>query len=273
MEKLAVLKDILSGMESVLVAYSGGVDSTLLVKVSKDVLQDHVVAVTAQSETYPAREVKAAKEFAGIIGIKHIIINTKELENEDFAANSAQRCYYCKSELFTKLNELAREHGLNYVADGSNYDDTKDFRPGAKAACELGVRSPLKEAGFRKQEIRILSKELNLPSWNKPSYPCLSSRFPYGSRITSQELIRVNQAEELLATFGFSQLRLRVHGAVARIEVPQEEIPLLFGPGISEKVMSELKRIGYAYITVDLQGYRMGSMNETLKTKVGMEFE
>ncbi|MFC1698584.1 ATP-dependent sacrificial sulfur transferase LarE [Candidatus Omnitrophota bacterium] len=266
MEKLAVLKNILLSMESVLVAYSGGVDSTLLVKVAKDVLLDNVLAVTAQSETYPAREVKAAKEYAGIIGVKHIIINTSELNNEDFAANSPQRCYYCKSELFAKLNELAKKYGIKYVADGSNYDDTKDFRPGAKAAAELSVRSPLKEAGFTKQEIRILSKELNLPSWDKPAFPCLSSRFPYGNRITSPELIRVDQAEELLSTLGFSQLRVRVHGAIARIEVPKEEIPLFFGSGISEKAVAELKKLGYAYITVDLEGYRMGSMNETLKS-------
>lgn len=266
-EKLEALRKILCPMESILVAYSGGVDSTFLLKVAKDLLQNNVIAVTARSETYPAREINLAKEYAKIIGVRHIIIDTKELDNEDFVSNSPQRCYYCKRELFSKLTELAKEYRLNYVADGSNFNDINDFRPGIKAASELGVRSPLKEARFTKQEIRILSKEFNLPSWDKPSFSCLATRFPYGTKITPRELSRVEKAEELLSGFGFGQLRMRVHGSMARIEVLKEEIPLFFRKGISERLVAGLKEIGYTYITVDLEGYRTGSMNKPLRKR------
>ena len=263
--KLESLKSILSKMGSLLIAYSGGVDSTFLLKVTSDVLGDRVMAVTASSETYPPRELEEAKENVKMLGVKHVIIKTNELDDENFVSNPPERCYYCKKELFSKLTELAKQYELNHVADGSNYDDLGDFRPGMRAASQFEVRSPLKEAMLTKEEIRTLSKNLDLPTWDKPSQPCLSTRFPYGAEITREKLSRVGCAEEFLAGFGIKQLRVRVHGDIARIEVPRGEIHILLDEDISRKIVSKFKTLGYTYVTLDIEGYRMGSMNEPLK--------
>jgi uncharacterized protein len=263
--KLKSLKKILADMQSVLVAYSGGTDSTFLLKVASNVLGDKAIAVTACSETYTPRELHEAKKNAESIGVKHVVVYTNELDDPNFSSNSPERCYYCKTELFTKLFALAKEHGLNYVIDGSNCDDEKDFRPGMRAAAEFHVRSPLKEAGFTKDEIRALSKEMNLPTWDKPPLPCLSSRFPYGTQITREKVSRVARAEEFLADLGIRQLRVRDHDNIARIEVPHADMPMFLDEKISKKIMEKFKALGYAYVTLDLQGYRMGSMNEPLK--------
>ncbi len=263
--KLESLKNILSEMGSMLIAYSGGVDSTFLLKVASSVLGDRVIAVTASSETYPPRELEEAKEMAKMLGVKQVIINTCELDNEKFASNPPERCYYCKTELFSKLMGLAKQYKLKYVADGSNYDDLNDFRPGLKAVSEFGVRSPLREAMLTKEDIRTLSKEMNLPTWDKPPQPCLSTRFPYGDKITREGLSRVELAEEFLAGFGIKQLRVRVHGDIARIEVSREDMPLFIDKDISQKIVDRFKALGYTYVTLDIQGYRTGSMNEPLQ--------
>lgn len=219
--KLASLKNILSEMGSVLVAYSGGADSTFLLKVASSVLGDRVIAVTASSETYPPRELSEAMNNVKMLGAKHVVISTNELDDEKFASNTPERCYYCKKELFSKLVELAKQYELDWVADGSNFDDLNDFRPGMRAASDFGIRSPLREALLTKEDIRALSKEMGLPTWDKPPQPCLSTRFPYGIEITRERLSKVGLAEEFLAAFGMKQLRVRDHGDIARIEVPK----------------------------------------------------
>ena len=263
--KLTQLKAILSGMGSVLVAFSGGVDSSFLLKVASDVLGDGVVAVTAQSETYTSRERKEAEELAKRLGVVHHIITTHELENENFVSNPPERCYFCKKELFSKLLELANEYGLGYVVDGSNHDDSKDFRPGTRAAFELGIRSPLKEAHLTKEDIRALSKEMGLPTWSKPATPCLSTRFPYGTRITKEKLLKVAKAEKVLAGLGIRELRVRVHGDVARIELGREDMGILLDEENAKTVAGRFRELGFCYITLDIEGYRMGSMNERLE--------
>jgi uncharacterized protein len=265
--KLESLKSILSEMESVLIAYSGGVDSTFLVKVASSVLGDRVIAVTASSETYPSGELEDARKNASMLGVKHIIINTNELDDENFASNPPERCYYCKKELFSRLLVLAKQYRLNHVVDGTNYDDTRDFRPGMRTASELGIRSPLKDALFTKEEIRTLSRGMNLPTWDKPANPCLSTRFPYGTRITREKLSKIKLAEEFLAGFGIKQLRVRVHSDIARIEVPRENMHIFLDEDVSREIVERFKSFGYTYITLDIQGYRMGSMNEQLKSE------
>ncbi len=263
--KLERLEKILSTMGSTLVAYSGGVDSTFLLKVSSDVLKDKTLAVTANSEIYPPGELEEAEGNAKMLGVRHKVIETNELDDTCFTSNTPERCYYCKKELFSKLFQLANQFDLDHIIDGSNYDDLYDFRPGMKAASELGVKSPLKDAMFTKEEIRILSKKMSLPTWDKPSSPCLSSRFPYGSKITKEKLLRVKLAEEFLSKFGIRQLRVRDHGDIARIEILKPDMGILLKEDVSKKITDRFHALGYTYITLDLKGYRTGSMNESLK--------
>ena len=265
--KLETLKSILAEMESVLISYSGGVDSTFLLKVASDVLKDKAIAVTASSEIHSSKELEEAKKNAKMLGVRHFVINTNELDNENFVSNTPERCYYCKKELFYKLIELAKQYGLNYVIDGSNYDDESDFRPGMKAASEFGIKSPLKDGKLTKEEIRLLSKEMNLPTWDKPSFPCLSTRFPYGTKITREKLVRIESAEDFLARFGIRQLRVRDHGDIARIEVLKEDMHIFLDNAISREITDKFNALGYMYITLDIQGYRTGSMNPLFKNE------
>ena len=264
-EKFQLLKDIIIKRGSAAVAFSGGVDSTFLIKVAHEVLGNKLIAVTATSSTYPKRELKEAIKYADDIGVKHIIISSEELEIEGFASNPKNRCYYCKKELFTKIQEVAIANNVEYVFDGSNLDDaTGDYRPGMQAAKELKVVSPIKDAFLTKNDIRELSKELGLSTWNKPSFACLSSRFPYGNQITLPKLEMVDEAEQFLLDMGIRQVRVRHHGDIARIEVSPEERKQFFNIDIMDKIGEQFKKIGFTYVTLDMIGYRTGSMNEVL---------
>ena len=263
--KYEQLKAILAETGGLVVAYSGGVDSTLLLKVAADVLGDRVLAVTATSETYPPTELTEAVQLAQQLGARHQTVDTDELEIDGFADNPPERCYYCKTELFQKLLAIAQEQGLPAVADGSNVDDMGDYRPGMRAGAELGIRSPLREAGLGKAEVRELSKQLALPTWDKPSFACLASRFPYGDHITSEKLRRVAAAEQVLRDLGFTQVRVRHHGEIARVELEPDEFQTVIRPENRSSIVEALRKVGYLYVTLDLAGYRTGSMNEPLR--------
>ncbi len=262
--KLNILKYRLARMESLAVAFSGGVDSTFLLKVAHDVLGANVVAVTARSLSFPEREFREAVDFANKNGIRHVIVESEELDIEGFADNPVNRCYLCKRELFSKILDYARHNAIRYVADGSNVDDLGDYRPGMEAIKELGIVCPLREAGLGKEDIRKLSKELGLPTWDKPAFACLSSRFPYGHRITKEKLQAVDQMERFLMELGFKQVRVRIHDEVARIEVAAQERSKFFDTALMDRVYEKFKAFGFAYVTLDLKGYRTGSMNEVL---------
>jgi len=258
--KLEQMKILLQKMGAVLIAYSGGVDSTILLKVAHDVLGEKVLAVTAKSPLYPTSELEAAKTMAKKLGVRHLIIDSDELNIPNFADNPRNRCYLCKRELFGRLTQIAREEGLNYILDGSNASDTEDFRPGREARKEFGVRSILEEVRLTKDEIRKVSKMMGLPTYNKPSAACLASRFPYGKQITYEALKIVESAEEYIKGLGISQVRVRHYGNYCRIEVPKQEMHILLK--MQDEVVDKLKKFGYTYVTLDLEGYRTGSMNE-----------
>lgn len=272
-QKFARLRDILKEMQHVIVAYSGGVDSAFLLKVAVDVLGNDAYGVLAVSPTYPSSEYDKAKDLANKIGAKLRIINTREIENEDFVNNPVNRCYFCKSELFNEITRIAKKENLKNMVDGSNYDDLGDHRPGKKALQELNVRSPLQEAELTKNEIRELSKRFGLPTWNKEELACLSSRFPYGEKIEIDKLRMVDQAENFLRDLGFRNIRARHQGKTMKIEVAPQDIKRFFDDDIRQKVISEIKNIGYTYVTVDLEGYRRGSLNEAVSTKPNTEFK
>ncbi len=263
-KRLTELEQILAPHESALVAFSGGVDSSLaLAAAARALPKDRVLAVTSNNETYLPSELHLAREFAESLGVEHLVVNTRELDNPDYASNPTNRCYFCKSTLYSDLAKLAKQKGYACVVDGANKDDEGDYRPGRKAARELGVVSVLSEAGMTKAEVRELAKHLDLPTWDKPALACLSSRFPYGQEITPEKLSQVARAEEFMRREGFLQVRVRHHGEIARLEVGSEELERAFA--MREEISTELLEAGFLYVTLDLAGYKSGSLNAALE--------
>ena len=268
-QKYQRLRGILAEMPSLLVAYSGGVDSALLLKVASDVLGERALGVIATSPAYEDAETAEALRNAEAMGARVLQIETHEMENERYVANGLDRCYHCKTELFTRLEPLARERGIALIAYGLNRDDLGDFRPGQRAAREFGVRAPLQEADLGKEEIRAIAYYLDVPVWDKPALACFSSRIPYGMPVTVEALQKIGRAERLLHTLGFAQVRVRHHDTIARIEVSRADFPRLIEEETNRQIVDGLKAIGYAYVTLDLQGYRTGSMNELHRKRPG----
>lgn len=263
--KLQALQQLLEQLDRVVIAFSGGVDSTLLAMLAKKYLGDKAIAVTAVSDSFGAQELQQCTQLAQRIGIKHLVLSTNEFNNPAFVANCSQRCYYCKKERFTSLVAWAKNHGFPYVVEGSNADDVTDYRPGMRAIAELdAVKSPLLTTGLTKAEIRSISQELLLPTWNKPSAACMVSRLEYGLTITKERLGQVEQAEKLIQQFCHGQIRVRHHGDLARIEVAAENIAILAEDSIRRRINDGFKKIGFTFVTLDLSGYRMGSMNAIL---------
>ena len=264
-EKLEKLKEYIRGLGSLAVGFSSGVDSALLLFVAHEVLGDKVIAVTEADSAMPKRELEEAKAFCKERGIRHILCTVNPFKDNEYKFNGPDRCYFCKRGIFSEIKRIAAENGIEYVAEGSNMDDLGDYRPGLRAVEELNVESPLREAGLTKADIRAISKVLGLPTWSKPAYACLATRLVYGEEITEEKLRMIEQAEQFLIEHGFLQERVRMHGNLARIEVPAKDIPLLAGEEIREELYKRFKEIGFMYVTLDMRGYQMGSMNETLK--------
>ncbi|MCM1171442.1 MAG: ATP-dependent sacrificial sulfur transferase LarE [Clostridium sp.] len=264
LEKYEKLKEYLKSLESIAVAFSSGVDSTFLLFAAKEALGDNVIAVTASSCSFPKRELNEATKYCEENGIRHEVCQSEELEIEGFSHNPKNRCYLCKHELFEKILKIAEQEGIKAVVEGSNLDDNGDYRPGLQAVAELDIKSPLRHIGFTKDEIRVLSKYLNIPTWNKQSFACLASRFVYGETISEDKLSMVDKAEQLLLDLGFHQVRVRIHNTIARIEIMPEEFEKLISEEIRNQIIKSFKEYGFSYVTMDMIGYRTGSMNEVL---------
>lgn len=267
LEKYEKLKEDLIKYKGVSVAFSSGVDSTFLLYAAHDALGDNALAITAESNSFPKRESMEARDYCKELGVKQLICHPEELQIEEFVNNPVNRCYICKKEIFTQIIKLAKEYNTGIVVEGSNLDDNGDYRPGHQAIKELGVKSPLRACGFTKAEIRELSNYFNIPTWDKPSYACLASRFPYGEKITAEKLDMVDKAEQYIMDLGFRQVRVRIHDKIARIELLAEDMDRFMDVKIREGVYEEFKKIGFEYTALDLKGYRTGSLNENLKKK------
>ncbi len=263
-EKYEKLKSLFRAMGSVAVAYSGGVDSALVLAVAHSVLHGKTLAVTGNSASLAQRERIAATDLAAALGVEHCVIDTQEVASPDYAANPVNRCYYCKSELYSKLKEVADQRGLKHIVNGTNVDDLGDHRPGLDSAREANVRSPLCEAGFTKQDVRDLARQLGLPVWDKPAMPCLSSRIPYEQAVTPEKLAMIEQAEDVLIALGFTQLRVRHYGESARIELPSKDLPRFYQENLFEPVRLRFLEIGFRQVTVDPEGFRSGRLNEAV---------